>query len=187
VTPTFKRFCDFFFQYTAKTMQQQQHYPQQQPTSSPQQQQQHQQQSISVGPALAHTDNVSSPFSILPPPHHRCWRINTITTSDHLTFLTDSLSSRRFLIDSSSSKSVIPYYSSLPTTGPTLYTADDKPIATWGFRRLAVKFGDSPSSIFHSFSPPFQRGHPVSSNTYVCITLCFNSLQDYWSILLKFF
>jgi hypothetical protein len=121
---------------------QQQHSPQQQPTSSPQQQQQHQQQSISVGPALAHTDNVSSPFFLMPPPPHRRWRINIITAGDHLTFLTDSLSSRRFLIDSGSSKSVIPYHSSLPTTGPTLYTADDKPIATWGFRRLAVKFGD---------------------------------------------
>jgi hypothetical protein len=85
---------------------------------------------------------VFSAAAVLLPP------INTIISGNHLTFLTDSLSSCRFLIDSGSLKSVIPNQSSLPPTGPTLYTVDDKPIATWGFCRLPVQFGDR-SFHFH--------------------------------------
>jgi hypothetical protein len=79
----------------------------------------------------------------------RRWRINTFAAGDHLTFITDTHSAQRFLIDTGASKSVIPHTSSLPPSGPLLYTADDKPIATWGYRRLPVHFG------CHRFHFPF--------------------------------
>jgi hypothetical protein len=106
---------------------QQQHPAKQQPKFNLQQQQQYHNHHPSFWPC---SDS-----------HRKCFVAAGFPTDAALLVLS-SLSSHHFLIDSGLSKSVIPHHSSLPPTDPTLYTADDKPIATWVFRRLPVQFGD---------------------------------------------
>jgi len=55
-----------------------------------------------------------------------------------LGLLHDSTSSTRFLVDSGSVFSIIPYSSNKPTTGPVLMAADKTIIACWGQRTMAV-------------------------------------------------
>jgi hypothetical protein len=114
--------------------------PQQQQQRLPQQQQPQQSQTS----ANNNTDNFffHQHSSISHHTYYHCWRINIVTAGDHLTFIHDRLSSQQFLIDTGASKSVIPHQSALPPTCPSLYTANDQPITTWGFKCLPVQFGN---------------------------------------------
>jgi hypothetical protein len=81
---------------------------------------------------------------LLPPKklHGRRWKLNTIAAGGKLTYLTDGITGRRFLIDTGASRSILPHSSASTPSGPRLYTADDQPVATWGFQRLPVRFGN---------------------------------------------
>ena len=45
-----------------------------------------------------------------------------------LFFIQDSISGKKFLVDTGSSFSIIPHKSTAPTTGPKLWSANNKPI-----------------------------------------------------------
>ena len=73
------------------------------------------------------------------------------STSTHLVYLQDSLSSRRFLIDSGASVSVFPApRSSSTSSGVRLLTADGSSLTCSGSRIIPLRFGD------HRFEWPFQ-------------------------------
>jgi hypothetical protein len=59
-----------------------------------------------------------------------------------LFFITDTLTGRRFLVDTGSSFSLIPYRSSKRQCGPTLRAADNRRIPCWGFSRAMVKLAN---------------------------------------------
>ena len=73
------------------------------------------------------------------------------STSTHLVYLQDSLSSRRFLIDSGASVSVFPApRSSSTSSGVRLLTADGSSLTCSGSRIIPLRFGA------HRFEWPFQ-------------------------------
>jgi hypothetical protein len=53
------------------------------------------------------------------------------------------LTSKLFLVDTGSVYSVIPHSSSEPATGPAITSAAGKPIPCWGWRTMAVRFGNT--------------------------------------------
>jgi hypothetical protein len=81
---------------------------------------------------------------LLPPKKltHRRWKLNNLATGGQLTYITDAITGRRFLIDTGASKSILPHSSSSTPSGPSLFTADGQPVPTWGFQRLPVRFGN---------------------------------------------
>ena len=58
-----------------------------------------------------------------------------------LALLVDEASQQRFLVNTGSSYSILPYKSKQSTSGPRLCTADCSPIACWGDHRLHVAAG----------------------------------------------
>jgi hypothetical protein len=59
-----------------------------------------------------------------------------------LFFITDTLTGRRFLVDTGSSFSLIPYRSSKRQCGPILRAADNRRIPFWGFAKSTVKLAN---------------------------------------------
>ena len=66
-----------------------------------------------------------------------------------LLYLRDQLSSRNFLVDTGAARSLLPHFSTKPSSGPPLVGAGGKPIASWSTVQTTVKFGG------HSFNFPF--------------------------------
>ena len=73
-----------------------------------------------------------SPAGLFPP--------SRPSASDALLYLQDSLSSRRFLVDTGAARSVFPHRSSTPSSGPVLSAADGNVIRSWGERTLPLQF-----------------------------------------------
>jgi hypothetical protein len=59
---------------------------------------------------------------------------------DELLHLTDSLTGRRFLVDTGASFSIFPHLSSDPGSGPALRSPSGEAIPCWGEKKLAVEF-----------------------------------------------
>jgi Reverse transcriptase (RNA-dependent DNA polymerase) len=59
-----------------------------------------------------------------------------------LFFITDTLTGRRFLVDTGSSFSLIPHRSSKRQCGPILRAADNRRIPCWGFSKATVKLAN---------------------------------------------
>jgi hypothetical protein len=57
---------------------------------------------------------------------------------DSLFYIADSLSGDKFLVDTGSTFSIVPYKSSSPQSGPHLTAANGRRIACWGHRRASV-------------------------------------------------
>ena len=70
-------------------------------------------------------------------------RLNA-AASGVLAYLVDQLSSRRFLVDTGASYSLLPHHSGQPASGPRLTGADGEPIACWGDRELQLRFEGRP-------------------------------------------
>ena len=56
-----------------------------------------------------------------------------------LAFLVDEATGRRYLVDTGSAYSILPFRSSSKPTGPPLVTAAKSPIRCWGSRRTALR------------------------------------------------
>ena len=69
-----------------------------------------------------------------------CFPASRLSPPDALLYLHDSLSSRRFLVDTGAARSVFPHRSSTPTSGPVLSAADGNVIRSWGERTLPLQF-----------------------------------------------
>jgi hypothetical protein len=61
-----------------------------------------------------------------------------------LFFISDSTSRRRYLVDTGSVFSIMPWQSSAPPSGPSLSGADDRCIPCWGERPFTVTIGGIP-------------------------------------------
>ncbi len=61
-----------------------------------------------------------------------------------LFFISDSTSKRRYLVDTGSAFSIMPWQSSDPPSGPSLSGADGRRIPCWGERRFTVTIGGIP-------------------------------------------
>jgi hypothetical protein len=61
-----------------------------------------------------------------------------------LFFVTDSTSQRRYLVDTGSAFSIMPWQSSAPPSGPSLAGADGRRIPCWGERFFTVTIGGVP-------------------------------------------
>jgi hypothetical protein len=61
-----------------------------------------------------------------------------------LFFVSDSTSHRRYLVDTGSAFSIMPWQSSAPPSGPTLTGADGRRIPCWGERSFTVTIGGIP-------------------------------------------
>ena len=98
--------------------------------------------------------------------------INTLPAGN-LIYLTDSLSSRDFLIDTGASVSVFPYHGS-PTqfTKLKLHTADGTMVPCHGERLLPLKFGS------HSFEWSFQLAPVTTPIIGADFLIHFNLLVD---------
>ncbi len=66
-------------------------------------------------------------------------RLNAVAAGS-LVYVTDQASSRRFLIDTGASFSILPHQSSARPSGPNLSGPDGQPIACWGDRTLHLVF-----------------------------------------------
>ena len=66
-------------------------------------------------------------------------RLNAVAAGS-LVYVTDQASSRRFLIDTGASFSILPHHSSARPSGPNLSGPDGQPIACWGDRTLHLVF-----------------------------------------------
>ena len=83
-----------------------------------------------------------------------------------LFYLKDSLSGRRFLVDTGAAASVFPHHSKSTPSAIRLTAANGDNIASWGSRSLPLKYGDKrfswpillaargPSDPWGGFSPP---------------------------------
>jgi hypothetical protein len=58
-----------------------------------------------------------------------------------LFYVIDSSTGQKFLVDSGSSYSIIPFSSHRPTSGPQLMAANRRLIKCWGFQRSRISFG----------------------------------------------
>jgi hypothetical protein len=70
-----------------------------------------------------------------------------------LFFIRDSSSNKRFLVDTGSSFSILPFISTKPPRGPALYAADRRRIRCWGFVTAQVVLGGD------AYSWRFLRAH----------------------------
>ena len=70
-------------------------------------------------------------------------RLNA-AASGVLAYLVDRLSSRRFLVDTGASYSLLPHRSKQPASGPHLTGADGDPIACWGEQEVQLEFAGRP-------------------------------------------
>jgi hypothetical protein len=70
-------------------------------------------------------------------------RLNA-AAAGQLLYVTDQQSSRRFLVDSGASVSLIPHSSPSPSSGPRLVGPDGGDIACWGERELQLQLGGLP-------------------------------------------
>jgi hypothetical protein len=61
-----------------------------------------------------------------------------------LFFVTDSTSQRRYLVDTGSAFSIMPWQSSAPPSGPSLASADGRRIPCWGEQLFTVTIGGVP-------------------------------------------
>ncbi len=61
-----------------------------------------------------------------------------------LFFISDSTSQRRYLVDTGSAFSIMPWQSSAPPSGPSLSGADGRRIPCWGERPFTVTIGGVP-------------------------------------------
>ena len=77
-------------------------------------------------------------------------RLNA-AAAGQLLYITDSNSSRRFLVDFGASLSLIPFRSKAPPDGPRLLGPDGAAIPCWGRVQLPLSFGG------HSFQWQFLR------------------------------
>ncbi len=59
-------------------------------------------------------------------------------------FISDSLSHLRYLVDTGSAFSIMPWQSSAPPSGPSLSGADGRRIPCWGERSFTVTIGGVP-------------------------------------------
>ena len=66
-------------------------------------------------------------------------RLNA-AASGVLAYLVDQLSSRRFLVDTGASYSLLPHRSEQPASGPRLTGADGEPIACWNEQLVQLRF-----------------------------------------------
>ena len=57
-----------------------------------------------------------------------------------LIFLSDSVSGKRFLVDTGAALSVFPHISKRPSFGPKLIGADGRPIPAWGRQQMRLSF-----------------------------------------------
>jgi hypothetical protein len=62
----------------------------------------------------------------------------------HLFYITDSVTSRRYLMDTGFAFSIMPWESSDTPVGPTLTAADARSIPCWGERPFTVTIGGVP-------------------------------------------
>ena len=70
-------------------------------------------------------------------------RLNA-AASGVLAYLVDQLSSRRFLVDTGASYSLLPHHSGQPASGPRLTGADGESIACWGDQQVQLQFEGRP-------------------------------------------
>jgi hypothetical protein len=70
----------------------------------------------------------------------RCWgQLNAVVPGE-LLHLTDSLTGRRFLVDTGASFSIFTHHSADPGSGPALRSPSGEAIPCWGEKKLAVEF-----------------------------------------------
>jgi hypothetical protein len=67
-------------------------------------------------------------------------RLNAVVPGD-LIYVNDTVSKRRYLVDTGASFSVLPYFSNRPPTGPRLAGPNGRFIPCWGYRRVFLIFG----------------------------------------------
>jgi hypothetical protein len=67
-------------------------------------------------------------------------RLNAVAPGD-LLYIYDSVSNRRYLVDTGASFSVLPYTSSQLPRGPQLVGPDGRQIPCWGHKRMYLVFG----------------------------------------------
>jgi hypothetical protein len=68
-------------------------------------------------------------------------RLNAIVPGD-LIYVKDTVSKRRYLVDTSASFSVLPYFSHHSPAGPHLAGPNGRFIPCWGYRRVFLIFGN---------------------------------------------
>ncbi len=68
------------------------------------------------------------------------WGVVGAIRPSSLAHISDELSGARFLIDTGSSFSIIPYSSPSTPSGPSLQTAGGQPISCWGHSRRTIRF-----------------------------------------------
>jgi hypothetical protein len=102
-----------------------------------------------------------------PPSPTRLGSLNTYTCHSHavqfptnsgLNFLTDGLTSDKYLVDVGATFSIIPYSSNNKLSGPFLRGANGLPIPSWGFFTKVVQFQGKLFTFF--FASRRGRSHP---------------------------
>jgi len=81
-----------------------------------------------------------------------------------LLYVKDRISGRHFLVDTGASRSLLPFWSSSPPSGPSLVGAGSRPIAAWSTVKTTVKFGA------HRFQFPFLQAavtKPILGNDFL--------------------
>ncbi len=73
-----------------------------------------------------------------------CWDVMSAVCPGRLFYITDSVTSRRYLMDTGSAFSIMPWESSDTPVGPTLTAADGRSIPCWGERPFTVTIGGVP-------------------------------------------
>ena len=74
-------------------------------------------------------------------PAHRPQKLASVSPAGApLIFLLDTVSRKKFLVDTGAAVSVFPHRSSLPASGPPLVAADGRPITSWGKCTLSLSF-----------------------------------------------
>jgi hypothetical protein len=73
-----------------------------------------------------------------------CRDVVSAVRPGRLFYITDSISSRRYLVDTGSAFSIMPWESSDTPCGPNLTTADGRRILCWGERPFTVTIGGVP-------------------------------------------
>jgi hypothetical protein len=70
----------------------------------------------------------------------RCWGQLNVVLPGELLHLTDSITGRRFLVDTGASFSIFPHLSSDPGSGSALRSPSGEAFLCWGEKKLSVEF-----------------------------------------------
>jgi hypothetical protein len=73
-----------------------------------------------------------------------CRDVVSAVRPGHLFYITDSVSHRRYLVDTGSAFSIMPWKSAATPAGPSLTAADGRRIPCWGEQHFTVTIGGVP-------------------------------------------